>query len=316
MPLPDAFKGRLRLPVIAAPMFLVSGPDLVIAACKAGVIGAFPSLNARPEPVLDEWLDRIDRELAAHDAAHPDRPAAPYAMNLIVHRSNPRLPPDLAVCLKRRVPLVITSVGNPTEIVKQVKDYGGVVFHDVIGVKQAEVAIRAGVDGLILVCAGAGGHGGTQNPFALVPQIREIWDGPVALSGTISDGRSIRAAEVLGADLAYIGTRFIATKEANARDAYKGMIVDSSADDIVFSDAFDGIKANMLRPSILQAGLDPDHLSDGTGPDLRKLAGDEAARAWRDVWSAGQGVGSIHDVPDVARLIDRLEAEYRAARAA
>lgn len=312
MPLPSALVGRLRLPVISAPMFLVSGVDLVVAACTSGIVGTFPSLNARPAAQFDEWLAEIERRLDAALAADPAALIAPYGVNLIIHRSNGRMAEDLPLVIKHKVPLVISSVGDPTEVAKAVHGYGGTIFHDVTSLRHARKAAAAGVDGLILVCAGAGGHAGVINPFALVPQVREFWSGPLALAGAISDGRAVRAAQVLGADLAYIGTRFIAVKEAMASEDFKEMVVDSEAADIVYTDAFSGIKGNFLKQSIRNAGLDPDKLpsKDSVSMDLAER---EKSKAWKNVWSAGQGVGSIHDVPSMAELVARLKVEYDAA---
>ena len=315
MALPQSLQNRLSLPAISAPMFLVSGPGLVTEVCKNGMIGSFPSVNARPASAFEQWVDQIEADLAAYDAANPDQPAAPYAVNLIVHKSNPRFPEDLEICIKKKVPLIITSVGHPGEVVKRVHDYGGLVFHDVTTLHHARKAAEAGVDGIILVCAGAGGHAGVQSPFALVPQVREFWDGTLILAGAISDGRAVRAAQVLGADLAYMGTRFIATKEAQADPAFKEMIVEAEAADLIYTDAFSGVHGNFLKPSIVRAGFDPDHLASKAGADLSALAGSDDKKAWKDVWSAGQGVGSIHDQPSVAELIGRLKSEYEEARA-
>lgn len=310
MPLPDLFKGTLRLPVVGAPMFIVSGPDLVIAQCLAGVAGSFPALNARPPELLDEWLSRITETLAAARAT-ASGPVAPFGVNLILHRSNSRLDHDLAMVVRHRVPFVITSVGPPDEVVAAVHGYGGTVLHDVINLRHARRAMRAGVDGLILVCAGAGGHAGTLSPFALLPEVRAEFDGTILLAGALTSGRAVRAAEVLGADLAYVGTRFIATREANAPDAYKQMIVDSTAEQIVYTPAFTGVHGNYLRPSIERAGLDPDNLTA-----LGEVAiGDHSKRPkqWKDIWGAGQGVGTVADVPPVAELVDRMAREYAEA---
>jgi nitronate monooxygenase len=314
MPVPAALAG-LRLPVVGAPMFLVSGPELVIAQCAAGVVGAFPSLNARPEPVLAEWIARIREALAGHEAATGRRPA-PFAVNLIVNRANARLAHDTDVCLRAEVPIVITSLQAPGEIVPAVHAYGGLVFHDVTTVRHAEKAAEAGVDGVVLVCAGAGGHAGTMSPFALLPEVRRIFPGTILLAGAISTGRAVFAARALGADLAYMGTRFIATREASASEAYKRMIVGATARDIVYTPEFTGVSGNYLLPSITAAGIDPAGLAlPGTSREYR--ARDRAgAAAWRDIWSAGQGVGAIDDVPHVADLVDRLVDEYEAARAA
>lgn len=311
----DSVQSRLSLPVIASPMFIVSNPRLVAAECKAGIIGSFPALNARPAELLDEWLTQLKAELATHDAAHPKRPAAPFAVNQICHRSNDRLMRDMETCVKHQVPIIITSLQVSAELVAAAHSYGGVVFHDVISIRHAEKAIEAGVDGLILVCAGAGGHAGTLSPFALLPEIRRIFKGPIALAGAIANGQSILAAQALGADFAYMGTRFIATQEANAVDAYKQMLVDTRAEDIVYSSLFTGVPGNYLKPSIAAAGMDPDNLpsADKSKMDFGS-GGNSAAKAWRDIWGAGQGVGSIDSVPSVAELVDQLKAEYREAR--
>jgi len=304
---------RLSLPVIGAPMFIVSVPELVIAQCKAGIVGCFPALNARPLELLETWIVEIKTALAGFEAA-TGRKAAPFAVNQIVHASNDRLEHDVAVCVRQRVPIVITSLRPPSEVVEAVHAYGGIVLHDVISIRHAEKALAQGVDGLILVCAGAGGHAGTLSPFALVSEIRRFYDGTVILSGAIANGRSILAAQAIGADLAYLGTRFIATREANASDAYKRMLVDGAARDIVYTDAISGVLGNYLRPSLVAAGLDPDNLPVG-GKDKMNFAASERNRpkAWRDVWGAGQGLGSIDDVPTVAVLVERLRAEYEAA---
>ncbi|WP_374586806.1 NAD(P)H-dependent flavin oxidoreductase [Ideonella dechloratans] len=311
----DSVQSRLSLPVIASPMFIVSNPRLVAAECKAGIVGSFPALNARPAELLDEWLTQLKAELATHDAAHPERPAAPFAVNQICHRSNDRLMRDMETCVKHQVPIIITSLQVSAELVAAAHSYGGVVFHDVISIRHAEKAIEAGVDGLILVCAGAGGHAGTLSPFALLPEIRRIFQGPIALAGAIANGQSILAAQALGADFAYMGTRFIATQEANAVDAYKQMLVDTHAEDIVYSSLFTGVPGNYLKPSIAAAGMDPDNLpsADKSKMDFGS-GGNSAAKAWRDIWGAGQGVGSIDSVPSVAELVDQLKAEYREAR--
>lgn len=312
MAIPAAFAGRLTLPLIGSPMFLASGPQLVLAQCKAGVIGTFPTLNARPAEALDEWLTRIRQDLADWDATHPERPSAPFGVNLILHRSNPRQQEDLACVVAHRVPLVITSVGRPDAVVQAVHRYGGLVFHDVISVAHARKAVACGVDGLILVCAGAGGHAGDRSPFALLAEVREFWDGPIALAGALSDGRALRAAEVMGADLGYMGTRFIATREAMAPAEYKQMVVDCTPADIVYTDAISGTNANFMWPSLERAGYRREALATGFGKGtLHDLA--EEAKAWRDVWSAGHGVATIHDVPTTAELVARLAQEYRAA---
>lgn len=309
MPIPQPFRGRLRVPAIAAPMFLVSGPALVAAACKAGVAAAFPSLNARPAEVLGEWLTEIDVALGAFMAAHPEAPCAPYGVNLILHHSNKRLPQDLELVLRHKVPFVITSLGHPGEVAAAVHEYGGVVFSDVIHAKHARKAAAAGVDGIICIAAGAGGHAGTQSPFALVREIREFWGGTLVLGGAISDGASVRAAEVMGADLAYLGTRFIASRESMAPEAYKQMLVQCGAGDIIYTDAVSGTMANFLQPSLAAAGYTAERLAGGA-PVSHDY---DEAKAWRDVWSAGHGVATIHDIPTVADLAERLVAEYRAA---
>lgn len=309
MPIPASLATNLTLPVICAPMFIVSNPDLVIAQCRSGVIGAFPALNARPADRLDEWLTRITTELAA------DPKAAPFAVNQIIHHSNERLEHDMALCVKHRVPLIITSLRAPDAIVPHVHAYGGKVFHDVISVRHAEKALEAGVDGLILVCAGAGGHAGTLSPFALVGEIRRFYDGPIALSGAITNGSAILAAEAMGADFAYIGTRFIATREANAVDGYKQAIIDSAAADVVYTPYFTGVHGNYLKKSIVAAGLDPDNLPDKDKTAM-SFGSERDAKAWKDIWGAGQGVGTIGEVMPAAELVARLRTEYRAAKAA
>jgi nitronate monooxygenase len=308
------FHARLALPLIGAPMFIASYPELVIAQCTAGVLGTFPSLNARSVETLDQWLTRIGTETAAFAAAHPDRRVAPYGLNLILHRSNTRLHEDLALAVKHEVPLIITSVGKPDRICDAVHAYGGKVFHDVISLVHARKALECGVDGLILVCAGAGGHAGTLSPFALLAEVREVFDGPVALAGALSNGRQLRAAEVMGADFGYMGTRFLATGEAHAPQEQKQMMVDSAAADIVYTPYFTGIRGNYMRGSIERAGLQladleaPAHATgDVFDPHTRSV------RAWKDIWSAGHGVGAIHDVPTVHELVLRLAREYQEA---
>jgi nitronate monooxygenase len=308
MAIPSSLNKNLSLPVLCAPMFIVSNPDLVIAQCKSGVIGSFPALNARPQEMLDAWLTRIRSELAK------DPNAAPFAVNQIVHPANDRLEHDMEVCMQHEVPLIITSLSAPTAIVPQVHSYGGQVFHDVISVRHAEKALEAGVDGLILVCCGAGGHAGTLNPFALIGEIRRFYDGPIALSGSISSGSAILAAQAMGADFAYIGTRFIATHEAHAVEAYKQAIVDSAAADVVYTPFFTGVHGNYLKKSIVAAGLDPDNLPAGDG-QIANFASATTAKAWRDIWGAGQGVGNIDEVLPTAELVAKLMAEYRAAKA-
>ncbi len=309
MPIPALFEGRLSLPVICAPMFLVSSPKLVISACQQGVIGTFPALNVRPQADLDKWLSEISETLEEYAAQHPDQTVAPFGVNQVVHPSNKRLHDDQALIRKHRVPFVITSQGNPADIVKDVHEWGGVVFHDVIYAEHAKKAINAGVDGLIIVTAGAGGHGGTTNPFALVREIREFWDGPLALAGAINDGFGIRAAEVIGADFAYMGTRFIATKEAEVDPVYKAMLVESSIKDIVYTDAFTGVNCNYLKPSIERAGIELDSYQGKTSVDM-DLGG---ANAWKDIWGAGHGVSGIHEVLTVSDLVDQLKSEYQQA---
>lgn len=312
MALPKLLQDTLALPVIASPMFIVSGPELVIAQCKAGIVGSFPALNARPKELLDAWLSRIRAELDAEKAAHPQRKVAPFAVNQIIHHSNDRLEHDLDLCVKHRVPLIITSLRAPGEVVQRIHDYGGLVFHDVINVRHARKALDAGVDGLILVCAGAGGHAGMLSPFALVSEVRSFYSGTIILAGAIAKGEHVLAARAMGADLAYMGTRFIATQEANATAAYKEMIVASSADDIVYTPYFTGVHGNYLKPSIVAQGLDPDNL-----PLRDKSAmnfGSTRTKTWRDVWGAGQGVGSMRDIPPTAELVARLVGEYAAAQ--
>ena len=312
MALPPLLKDSLALPVIGSPMFIVSGPELVLAQCKNGIVGSFPALNARPKELLDEWLARITSELAAERVAHPERKIAPFAVNQIVHASNDRLDHDVALCVKHQVPLLITSLRPPGDVVKEAHSYGGIVFHDVISVRHAEKALEHGVDGLILVCAGAGGHAGTLSPFALVSEVRKFWPGPIALSGSISRGEQILAAQAMGADLAYIGTRFIATTEAQASDAYKQAIINSAAADIVYTPYFTGVHGNYLRSSIFAQGLNPDDL-----PVRDKTAmsfGSGTAKAWRDIWGSGQGIGTIDAVRPVAEVVAQLASEYTAAR--
>jgi len=314
MALPPIFD-RLRLPVIGSPLFIVSGPDLVIAQCKAGIVGSFPALNARPQPLLDEWLHRITEELAAWDRDNPDRPSAPYAVNQIVHKSNDRLEQDIATCAKWKVPITITSLGAREELNQAVHSWGGITLHDVIDDRFARKAVEKGADGLIPVAAGAGGHAGRQSPFALVQEIREWFDGPVALSGAIGHGRSVLAAQACGADLAYIGSAFIATTEANADDGYKNGIVEGRAADIVYSNLFTGVHGNYLRQSIVAAGMDPDNLPEG---DLKTMnfgsGGNTKAKAWKDIWGSGQGIASVTAVRPVAEYVAELEEQYLAAR--
>ena len=312
MALPPLFD-RLRLPIIGSPMFIVSGPELVIAQCKAGIVGSFPALNARPQALLDEWLHRITEELAAWNRDNPDRPAAPYAVNQIVHKSNDRLEADIATCAKWQVPITITSLGAREELNQAVHGWGGITLHDVIDDRFAHKAVDKGADGLIAVCTGAGGHAGRLSPFAFVQEVRQWFDGPLVLSGAIANGGAVLAAQAMGADLAYIGSPFIATAEANAVDGYKDAIVAGRAADIVYSNLFTGVHGNYLRGSIAAAGLDPDNLPEG---DLSTMnfGGNREAKAWRDIWGAGQGIGAVDAVEPVAARIDRMEAEYRAAR--
>ncbi|HEX6860022.1 MAG TPA: nitronate monooxygenase family protein [Caulobacteraceae bacterium] len=317
MSLPPILRDRLRLPVIGSPLFIISNPDLVIAQCKSGVVGSFPSLNARPLSMLDEWLHRITEELAAWDRDHPDMPSAPFAVNQIVHKTNNRLEEDIELCVKWKVPVVITSLGAREDVNAAIHSYGGITLHDVINNRFAHKAVEKGADGLIPVAAGAGGHAGTLSPFALVQEIREWFDGPVALSGSIASGAAILAAQAMGADLAYIGSAFIATAEANAPQGYKDMIVQSEADDIVYSNLFTGVHGNYLAPSIERAGLDPKNLpvSDPSKMNFGS-GGNTEAKAWRDIWGCGQGIGAVKSAPSAAELIARLSSEYEEAKAA
>ena len=314
MSLPPIFD-RLRLPVIGSPLFIVSGPELVIAQCKAGVVGSFPALNARPQTLLDEWLHQITEELAAWDRANPERLSAPYAVNQIVHKSNDRLEQDIATCAKWKVPITITSLGAREELNQAVHSWGGITLHDVIDDRFARKAVEKGADGLIPVAAGAGGHAGRQSPFALLQEIREWFDGPVALSGAIGHGRSILAAQACGADLAYIGSAFIATAEANADEGYKNGIVEGRAADIVYSNLFTGVHGNYLRQSIVASGMDPDNLPEG---DLKTMnfgsGGNTKVKAWKDIWGSGQGIAPVTEVRPVAEFVAELEAQYLAAR--
>lgn len=312
MSLPAILQNRLSLPVVCSPLFIISNPDLVIAQCKAGVVGSFPALNARPGPVLNDWLDRITTELAEHDAKHPDRPAAPFAVNQIVHKSNDRLDHDLELCVRYKVPIVITSLGARTEVNDAVHSYGGIVLHDIINNTFARKAIEKGADGLIAVATGAGGHAGVLSPFALLHEIREWFDGPLLLSGAIASGDGILAALAAGADLAYVGSAFIATEEANAQSGYKQMIVDSNASDIVYSNLFTGVHGNYLRQSIVNAGLDPEALPESDPSKMNFGSG--SAKAWKDIWGAGQGVGAIKRVVPAADLVRRFAEEYALAR--
>jgi nitronate monooxygenase len=315
MALPAILKDKLRLPAIAAPLFIISHPALTLAQCKAGVIGAFPALNARPESQLDEWLAEITEGLAAHDSKNPDRPSAPFAVNQIVHKSNRRLEHDLMMCVKYKVPVVISSLGAVPEVNAAIHSYGGIVLHDVINNRHASSAIRKGADGLIAVATGAGGHAGTLSPFALVHEIREWFDGPLLLSGAIATGGAILSAQAMGADMAYIGSPFIATTEARASDTYKQTIVDSSAADIVYSNYFTGIHGNYLKPSIAAAGMDPDHLPEADPSKMDFETATTGAKAWKDIWGCGQGIGAVKAVTSVEDLVARLEREYHTARA-
>src|SRR5271168_2111418 len=316
MSLPAVLRDRLRLPVIGSPLFIVSGPELVIAQCKAGVVGSFPSLNARPVSQLDEWLARITEELAAWDKAHPEAPSAPFAVNQIVHKTNNRLDEDVEVCAKYRAPIVITSLGAREDVNAAAHAWGGVVLHDVINDTFARKAVEKGADGLIPVAAGAGGHAGRLSPFAMIQELREWFDGPIALSGAIANGRAVLAAQAMGADLAYVGSAFIATQEARAGEGYKDMIVASRGDDIVYTNLFTGVHGNYLRPSIVAAGLDPDELptADPSKMDFGS-GGNQSAKAWRDIWGCGQGIGAVKHVPTAGELVARLAGEYEAAKA-
>jgi len=315
MPIPAAFRDRLSLPVICSPMFIASTPDLVIAQCKAGVIGSFPALNARPPQLLREWLTRIETELAEFAAANPGAKVAPHAVNQIAHASNDRLERDMQVCVEHKVPLIITSLRPPREIVDATHSYGGLVFHDVISVRHARKAVEQGVDGIIVVCAGAGGHAGYGSPFALVREIRQFFDGTLVLAGAMSSGADVLAAQAIGADMAYIGTRFLATPEANVLDGYRQMILESSSDDIVYTSLFTGVKGNYLKASVAATGMDPDNLPDG---DKSRMdfgsGGNMRQKAWRDIWSAGQGVGNIHEILPTADVVARMQREYEDTR--
>jgi nitronate monooxygenase len=317
MALPPVLRDRLRLPVIGSPLFIISNPDLVIAQCKAGIVGSFPALNARPASLLDEWLHRITEELAAWDRDHPDTPAAPFAVNHIVHRTNDRLEHDLEASTKWKAPLVITSLGAREDVNAAVHSYGGVVLHDVINDAFAHKAVEKGADGLIPVAAGAGGHAGRLSPFAIVQELRQWFDGPIALSGAIANGAAVLGAQAMGADLAYIGSAFIATQEANADERYKAMIVESRADDIVYTNLFTGVHGNYLKPSILAAGLDPEDLPTSDASAMNFGSGGNAkAKAWRDIWGCGQGIGAVTQTPSATELVARLSSEYEQAKAA
>ena len=315
MALPPILSERLRLPIVAAPLFIISTPDLVIAQCKAGIVGSFPALNARPAEELDRWLERITTELAEYDAANPDNPSAPFAVNQIVHGSNDRLQHDVEMCVKWKVPIVITSLGAKEFVNEAVHSYGGIVLHDIINNRFAKKAIDKGADGLIAVAAGAGGHAGALSPFALIQEIREWFDGPLLLSGSIANGDAVLAAIAMGADLAYIGSSFIATQEANAEQPYKQSLVDSSSDDIVLSNLFTGVHGNYLKPSIVAAGLDPDNLPES---DVSKMSfgsgGSSSAKAWKDIWGCGQGIAAIKGVLTTQELVDSIESQYTSAK--
>ena len=315
MALPDILQSRLSIPMVAAPLFIISTPDLVIAQCKAGVVGSFPALNARPAAELEVWLQRITSELKAYDKANPNKPSAPFAVNHIVHGSNDRLQHDLDMCVKYQVPIVITSLGAKPAVNEAVHSYGGIVFHDIISNRFAKKAVEKGADGLIAVAAGAGGHAGTTSPFALVQEIREWFDGPLLLSGSIATGDAVLGALAMGADLGYVGSAFIATLEANAEQAYKQAIVDNASADIVYSSLFTGVNGNYLRPSIEAAGLDPDKLEEGDPSQMDfGSGGNTDAKAWKDIWGAGQGIAAIKDVLPVAALVQRMADEYETAR--
>ncbi len=314
MPIHKHIEDNITMPVIGAPLFLVSGPDLVIAQCKAGVIGSFPALNARPQHVLEEWIIRIKKELAEYQEQNPDAKVAPFAVNQICHGSNDRLMQDMETCVKHEVPIIITSLRPPAEVVEAAHSYGGLVYHDVISVRHAKKAAEQGVDGLILVCAGAGGHAGALSPFALLREVKKWFDGTVILSGSIGDGHSVASAIALGADFAYLGTRFIATEEANADSEYKKMLEQSVAADIVYSSLFTGVHGNYLKPSIKNAGLDPDNLPDADKSSMNfGSGGNTDSKAWKDIWGSGQGIGGIKDSPSVAELVGRIKDEYEDA---
>ncbi len=311
MPIPDSIKDNISIPVIGAPLFLISVPDLVIAQCKAGIIGSFPALNARPQHVLEEWIVRIKTELKEYQEQNPDKKVAPFAVNQICHGSNDRLQGDMEICVKHEVPVIITSLRPPLEVVEAAHSYGGLVFHDVINVRHAKKAADMGVDGLILVCAGAGGHAGALSPFALLREVKSWFDGTIILSGSIGDGYSVASALALGADFAYLGTRFIATQEANAEPEYKQMLIESSANDIVYSNLFTGVLGNYLKPSIQNSGLDPDNLPTADKSAMNfGSGGNTDSKAWKDIWGSGQGIGLIEDAPTVEELVDRLKSEF------
>ena len=314
MPIPNSIKDNISIPVIGAPLFLISVPDLVIAQCKAGIIGSFPALNARPQHVLEEWIIRIKTELKEYQDQNPDKKVAPFAVNQICHGSNDRLQGDMEICVKHEVPIIITSLRPPAEVVEAAHSYGGLVFHDVINVRHAKKAADMGVDGLILVCAGAGGHAGALSPFALLREVKSWFDGTIILSGSIGDGYSVASALALGADFAYLGTRFIATHEANAEPEYKQMLIESSANDIVYSNLFTGVLGNYLKPSIQNAGLDPDNLPTADKSAMNfGSGGNTDSKAWKDIWGSGQGIGLIEDAPTVESLVERIRAEFNQA---
>lgn len=315
MPIPKCMQGRLSVPVVGAPLFIISNPDLVIAQCKAGVVGSFPALNARPAEELDKWLTRIKEELAEHDAANPDNLSAPFAVNQIVHNSNDRLMHDVELCVKHEVPVVITSLGARPEVFEAIHSYGGICLHDVINNRFAKKAIEKGADGLICVAAGAGGHAGTLSPMAFIQEVREWFDGPVLLSGAISTGDGILAAQAMGADLAYLGSAFIATEEANAAEGYKKGIVENASNDIVYTNLFTGVHGNYLRPSIEAAGLDPDDLPESDPSNMNfGSSGSSKQKAWKDIWGSGQGINAVKAVLPAGELVTRLRTEYDAAR--
>ena len=317
MPIPDSIKDNISIPVIGAPLFLISVPDLVIAQCKAGIIGSFPALNARPQSVLEEWIIRIKTELKEYQEQNPDKKVAPFAVNQICHGSNDRLLGDMEICVKHEVPIIITSLRPPEEVVKATHSYGGLVFHDVINVRHAKKAADMGVDGLILVCAGAGGHAGALSPFALLREVKSWFDGTIILSGSIGDGYSVASALALGADFAYLGTRFIATHEANAEPEYKQMLIESSANDIVYSNLFTGVLGNYLKPSIQNSGLDPDNLPTADKSAMNfGSGGNTDSKAWKDIWGSGQGIGLIEDAPTVEESVERLKSEFTEAASA
>ena len=315
MPIPSHIKDNISIPVIGSPLFIISGPELVIAQCKAGIIGSFPALNARPQHVLEEWIVRIKTELAEYKAENLDAKVAPFAVNQICHGSNDRLAEDMATCVKHEVPIIITSLRPPAELVEAAHSYGGLVYHDVINVRHAKKAVEQGVDGLILVCAGAGGHAGALSPFALLREVKEWFDGTVILSGAIGDGHAVAASLALGADFAYMGTRFIATQEANADPEYKKMLEESAADDIVYSSLFTGVHGNYLKPSISNAGMDPENLPSADKSSMNfGSGGNTKSKAWKDIWGSGQGIGRIYDSPPVSELVDRIKTEYEQAK--